>query len=44
MTSWQLAQINIARLVAPLDHPRISEFVAGLDPVNALADRSPGFV
>jgi len=44
MNSWQLAQINIARLVAPLDDPRIAEFVAGLDPVNAVADRSPGFV
>lgn len=40
----QLAQINIARLVAPLDDPRIAGFVAQLDPINALADSSPGFV
>ena len=39
-----LAQINIARLAAPLDDPRISGFVAELAPVNALADRAPGFV
>lgn len=39
-----LAQINIARLLEPLDHPAIAEFVAGLDPINALAERSPGFV
>lgn len=44
MPSHHLAQINIARLVAPLDDPRIADFVAQLDPVNALADRSPGFV
>jgi hypothetical protein len=40
----QLAQINIARLVAPIDDPRIAEFVAQLDEVNALADQSAGFV
>ncbi len=40
----QLAQINIGRLVAPIDDPRIAEFVAQLDPINALADNAPGFV
>jgi heme-degrading monooxygenase HmoA len=40
----QLAQINIARLIAPIDDPRIAEFVAQLDPVNALAESAPGFV
>ena len=44
MTCWQLAQINIARLIAPLDDPRIAPFIAELDPVNALADHRPGFV
>jgi Domain of unknown function (DUF3291) len=39
-----LAQINIARLIAPIDDPLIAGFVAQLDPINALADRSPGFV
>jgi hypothetical protein len=39
-----LAQINVARLVAPLDDPRIGEFVAQLEPINALADEAPGFV
>ena len=39
-----LAQINIARLVAPLDDPKIAEFVAQLDPINALADEASGFV
>jgi hypothetical protein len=41
---YHLAQINIGRLVAPIDDPRIAEFVEGLAPINALADRSPGFV
>ncbi len=42
--NYHLAQINIGRLVAPLDDPKIAEFVAQLDPVNALADSAPGFV
>ena len=39
-----LAQINIARLIAPIDDPKIAEFVAQLEPINALADEAPGFV
>lgn len=39
-----LAQVNIARMRAPLDDPLMSGFVAQLDAINALADRSPGFV
>ena len=39
-----LAQVNVARLRAPLDAPEIADFVAGLDPVNALAEAAPGFV
>jgi Domain of unknown function (DUF3291) len=39
-----LAQINIGRLIAPVDDSKIAEFVAQLDPVNALADAAPGFV
>ncbi len=39
-----LAQINIARLVAPIDDPRIAEFVGKLDEINALAESSPRFV
>ncbi len=40
----QLAQINIGRIVAPLDDPRIADFLAQLDEVNALAEQTPGFV
>ncbi len=39
-----LAQVNLARMRAPLDHPLMAEFVALLDRINALADASPGFV
>jgi len=42
--SHYLAQINIARMLHPIDDPRMAEFVARLDPVNALADAAPGFV
>ena len=41
---FHLAQINIGRLVAPMDDPRIADFVAQLAPVNLLADAAPGFV
>lgn len=40
----QLAQLNVARLRAPLDSPVLRDFVDGLDPINALAEASPGFV
>lgn len=40
----QLAQINIGRIVAPLDDPRLADFLAQLDEVNALAEKTAGFV
>lgn len=39
-----IAQINIGRTVAPLDSPELAGFVGRLAEINALADRSPGFV
>jgi hypothetical protein len=41
---YQVAQLNVSRAVAPLDDPRLLDFVAQLDEVNLLAERSPGFV
>ena len=41
---YHLAQLNIARLQAPLESPQLAGFVAALEPVNALADGAPGFV
>ncbi|MFN8353254.1 MAG: DUF3291 domain-containing protein [Spirosomataceae bacterium] len=39
-----LAQLNIARLLAPIDHPQIADFVAQIPSINALAEQSEGFV
>jgi len=39
-----LAQANVARALAPLDSPQLADFMAGLKPINDLADRSAGFV
>jgi hypothetical protein len=39
-----LAQLNVGRLRAPEGSPEVAEFIAALEPVNAIADRSPGFV
>jgi hypothetical protein len=44
MAALQLAQVNIARLVAPIDSPELADFVANLERFNALAEESPGFV
>jgi len=41
---YSLAQVNIARMLAPLNDPLMAEFVARLDTVNAFADASPGFI
>ena len=40
----QLAQANVARLRAPVGSPLVAEFVAAVDRINALAERSAGFV
>jgi hypothetical protein len=42
--TWHLAQVNIGRIVAPMDDPRMAEFAAALAEINALAEASPGFV
>ncbi len=44
MASHQLVQLNVARLLAPLDSPVLADFVANLDRINALAEQSDGFV
>ncbi len=42
--AFHLAQLNIGRLAAPLDSAQLADFVAALDPVNAVAEGAPGFV
>jgi len=44
MSRYQLAQINVAELKAPLDSPQLKDFVDNLDRINALAESQPGFV
>jgi hypothetical protein len=44
MSGYHLAQVNIARLLAPLDSPALAGFVARLEEINALADGAAGFV
>ena len=39
-----LAQLNVGRLVADTNDPRVAEFMAALDRVNGLGKRMPGFV
>lgn len=42
--TYYLAQINIARLLAPIDSPQLEEFVSNLDRINGLGESSKGFV
>lgn len=44
MSGFHLAQLNLARLRAPLASPEIAGFRDNLDRINALAEGSPGFV
>lgn len=44
MPDHHLAQCNIGRARQPLDDPELAEFVAALDPINAIAESTPGFV
>ncbi len=42
--TYELAQVNVSRLLAPLDSPVLAPFMAALDEVNAAGDAAPGFV
>src|SRR5690348_7388428 len=44
MTNYHIAQVNIGRVRGPLDSATMHGFMSRLDELNALADRSPGFV
>ena len=39
-----IAQLNIARALAPLDDPLMAEFVDNLEHINGLAEQAPGYV
>ena len=44
MSRYELAQLNIARMIYPLEAPGMADFVEELDRINALAEVSPGFL
>lgn len=44
MSACELAQLNIGIIKGPMDSPVMAEFAANLERINALAERSPGFV
>lgn len=44
MSGYHLAQINILRFKRQKDDPANADFMDALDPVNALADKAPGFI
>jgi hypothetical protein len=44
MSTNHIAQLNVGRFRYPTDDPRMAEFMGNLDRINALAERSEGFV
>jgi hypothetical protein len=44
MSTYQLAQLNIANMKAPLESPSMADFGANLQRINALAEASPGYI
>ncbi|WP_095589916.1 DUF3291 domain-containing protein [Actibacterium ureilyticum] len=44
MTQYHLAELNVGRLIAPTDDPRVAEFMGALDRINGMGKRMPGFV
>lgn len=44
VNDFHLAQVNVGRILAPLDSPQLAGFVDQLPEINALADAAPGFV
>ena len=44
MGNYHLAQVNIAKRLAPMDDPIMQDFVNNLDKINAIADKAEGFI
>ena len=44
MKNFYLAEINIAKRLAPMDDPIMQDFVNNVDNMNAIADKSEGFI
>ena len=43
-TGYHLAELNVGRLVAPTNDPRVAEFMNALDKINGMGKRMPGFM
>ncbi len=41
---FYLAQVNIGKILGPMDSPVMAEFAANLNNINALAENSEGFI
>jgi hypothetical protein len=44
VAGYHLAQLNVGLVRAPTDSPELADFMAGIIPVNAIADADPGLV
>jgi hypothetical protein len=44
MSTFELAQLNIAIMKDSLESPALADFVANLEGINALAEAAPGFL
>lgn len=44
MPGYHLAQLNLGLFRAPLDSEEMAEFRRALEPINAIAEATPGFV
>jgi len=44
MSQFYLAEVNIAKRLAPMDDPIMKDFVDNIDRINAIADDAEGFV
>ncbi|MEM1130498.1 MAG: DUF3291 domain-containing protein [Pseudomonadota bacterium] len=44
LAGHNLAQLNVARLVADPDSPRVAPFIRAIDRINGIGKRSDGFV
>ncbi|MBO6574885.1 MAG: DUF3291 domain-containing protein [Rhodothermales bacterium] len=44
MTSYQLAQLNLASALGPREDPRMADFYGALAKINGAAEAAPGFV
>jgi hypothetical protein len=43
-TKYHLAQVNIGKILAPMNSPQMASFADNLDKINSLAEKSDGFV